>query len=648
MPKRPSQHKLEDKSRAKFQLAIPYGWVYRDKDKDYGIDGEVELFDDSDKAQGLIFYVQLKATESKKESSIMNVDLDIDTLEYYKTLDVPVLLVRYSEFRDCFYIKWVYKIDLFSCKKAAKTFRIKFEEGDLWHSNTSIAIEKRLTDLRKFKSGNFDFPIPYSISINEDKIQDISKPILITQIRKELSNYHNTLEYKRNEESVIEIILNKKELKINLLDFAGCYFHSIDLREKENFTEGISKDILLGVASLMIQIGQIDYCGRIIFENNLQNRLIDKQELLMYMLTPLFKSSYFEKVLELIGSTLDTELSFEVTIMSTINVLISSDLNSESKNNIIESFFRNRLNVALRRNDNTQIGIAHYNLANHYRGRSQFFDSITNYISAKRYEPNYLNQKYFYSELAGVLFLVRRFKMSAILYSKAIQLGADNAIQALYADALMFSGEYKQAVNVFRDYNNSTDEPLDEYHLKYLCLEEIIENKKINNQKRNLLLATSTANLLEPEKGISSQEQLEKSLDIDLLCGLAWFNYGMLHYKESNYYSAMLSFTMAGLVQNDDIEAWKNATICFLRAKINPIILVLIIRTAYSFNGDEFLEQLYTQLEVGNSEKDITHIVEVIEHVLPRVEKRKGIPTVRIMNEKGIFENIFREINEQN
>ena len=96
MPKRPKQHRLEDNSRIRFQEVLPEMWVYRDKDKDYGIDAEVELFDNDENAQGLVFWVQLKATESKEKSSILSIDLEIDTLKYYKSLEIPVLLVRYS------------------------------------------------------------------------------------------------------------------------------------------------------------------------------------------------------------------------------------------------------------------------------------------------------------------------------------------------------------------------------------------------------------------------------------------------------------------------------------------------------------------------------------------------------------------------
>ena len=167
MPKRVNQHEIEDISRAKFQLALPRKWVFRDKMKDYGIDGEVELFDNNKTPQGLVFWVQLKATESKEKSIILNVDFSIETLRYYKTLDIPVLLVRYSDYDDSIYIKWIHNVDLFFAKEGAKTFRIKLTEKDKWIDSTNNQIEKYLKKFRKLKSGSFSFPIPLSVLINE-------------------------------------------------------------------------------------------------------------------------------------------------------------------------------------------------------------------------------------------------------------------------------------------------------------------------------------------------------------------------------------------------------------------------------------------------------------------------------------------------
>jgi hypothetical protein len=63
MPKQPKKHQIEEISINEFKRLLPREWVYREKDKDYGIDGEVEIFTNGI-ATGCIFYIQLKATDS--------------------------------------------------------------------------------------------------------------------------------------------------------------------------------------------------------------------------------------------------------------------------------------------------------------------------------------------------------------------------------------------------------------------------------------------------------------------------------------------------------------------------------------------------------------------------------------------------------
>ncbi|WP_218822679.1 DUF4365 domain-containing protein [Octadecabacter ascidiaceicola] len=55
---------------------LPDAWALRRKDKDYGVDLEIEFFDDEGKSTGLMFFVQLKATDdiAKAQSVPMKVD----------------------------------------------------------------------------------------------------------------------------------------------------------------------------------------------------------------------------------------------------------------------------------------------------------------------------------------------------------------------------------------------------------------------------------------------------------------------------------------------------------------------------------------------------------------------------------------------
>ena len=78
-PKRPRSHALETESRTAFESTLPNNWVYRRKEDDYGIDGEVEIFDDDGQTTGLLFFVQLKATELENR----NIRIRIETGNYY-------------------------------------------------------------------------------------------------------------------------------------------------------------------------------------------------------------------------------------------------------------------------------------------------------------------------------------------------------------------------------------------------------------------------------------------------------------------------------------------------------------------------------------------------------------------------------------
>jgi tetratricopeptide (TPR) repeat protein len=648
MPKRVDQHEIEDISRAKFQIALPRKWVFRDKAKDYGIDGEVELFNNDKKPNGLVFWVQLKATESKKISSILNVDFNIETLQYYKVLDIPVLLVRYSDYDNSIYVKWIHNIDLFFLKKEAKTFRIKLEEKDKWTGSTNIQIENYLKKIRQLKSGSFGFPIPLSVLINETKINNISKGILLTQIKRNLQEYSDFVSFSNDEDSLIIASLTNEELKINISELSGCSFHSIAKRKEEDFSIGITKDILLGVAVGLIQLRQIEYSGKIIFENNLQSRLFEKPELLEYCLLPLFNSTFFEKTLNLVGQVLDKEDFIGLDIITQINLLIASNSKNKKVSKAIENFLNTRLEKAIRNEDKQQIGISHYNIGNHLSGRSEFEKSIHHYNLARKFAPIYLGQHYYFAEIASMLFRSGKYKMASKLYSKSIELKKDNHTLALYADSLMFEGNYKNANTYFEEYLSNSESPIDEFVLKNICLESILNEYKIEHQNRNKEKANKYVDVNQNEKGKNPINQLEKALKFDMLSGLVWFNLGISHSDNNVYSEAAFCFTMAALVNNEDIEAWKNATLCAFNSKESITILPLIIRTAYFFNREEYLEEFYLHLESQNQSAPIDKIIEAIEQILPNLENKKTMPTVRLLNEKGKFESIDEIIKGHN
>ena len=121
-PKRPRSHVLEGESRTAFEHCLPSGWVYRPKTDDYGIDGEVEIFDENGNTTGLVFLVQLKATDANNR----DIRIKIQSGNYFAQLEHQVLLIRYLASSKTLYGRWFGSFMRPADRRAEKsaTFRI--------------------------------------------------------------------------------------------------------------------------------------------------------------------------------------------------------------------------------------------------------------------------------------------------------------------------------------------------------------------------------------------------------------------------------------------------------------------------------------------------------------------------------------------
>jgi len=94
--KRPHQHEIDDRACDLLRLALPDAWVYRELPKDYGIDGEVEVFRQGS-STGAFFKVQVKGTEKPfflADGRTISFSLRADHARYYcHELLAPVFLM---------------------------------------------------------------------------------------------------------------------------------------------------------------------------------------------------------------------------------------------------------------------------------------------------------------------------------------------------------------------------------------------------------------------------------------------------------------------------------------------------------------------------------------------------------------------------
>lgn len=640
------QHQLEDLSRNKFALILPEYWVFRDKDKDYGIDGEVEIFDSSGKPTGLVFWVQLKATSSERQSTITNLDFSIEAIRYYKQLDIPVLIARYSKHEDLFYVKWASEIDLFYAKISAKTMRISFSKQDSLNAGKVDDIEKYLNNLRALKSGIIHMPIGIRLSFNNKSICGLAPSLLLSRIRLKIGDFDNVLKLEIDPERLAaEVIIDDSTLRVGFLNVVGCTFHSVDAMEVSTLAESLLKDISLGLALSLSQLGYNDLAARVVFSCDLQNRLKLKHEVLHHLLPSLLQTSYLNETLDLVNEVTGQVDNNFLEIITHIGLLLSRDSADKEKLVSIESFLKKNIE-RYKESSPSAYGISLYNLGNFYRSLNRSREAAQNYLIARRYEPAYCNESYFYGELAGCLFEMGRFLFAAKFYKRSLDLKYDDSILPLYADSLLFSGEYQKSLEIFEVYINEKEKPNSEWLLKTSCLSTLVKDNHVDSQCRNIQTAMELANVCSLGKD-KVKEQLEKVLEEDFLCGLAWFNLGQTYAETDQAEEAAFCFTMAGLVQTNDCEAWVNATLCSFSNFSNTEFLILVVRTAYFINGERFLEALYENIVSNGGTNELPKFSEGIEQIISYEKQTKSIPEIRMKTEAGMFQNIISIIEEK-
>jgi tetratricopeptide (TPR) repeat protein len=91
--KRSPEQILEEESRRTLKSKLPPAWIIRDQTPDVGIDMEIEIVENGEVTNKLL-WLQIKATERRKHS-VKKITLPIETkhLEYYDNCHLPVIIV---------------------------------------------------------------------------------------------------------------------------------------------------------------------------------------------------------------------------------------------------------------------------------------------------------------------------------------------------------------------------------------------------------------------------------------------------------------------------------------------------------------------------------------------------------------------------
>jgi tetratricopeptide (TPR) repeat protein len=572
LPRRTRTHILEDLSVRKFESLLPGEWIYRIPSHDYGIDGEVEIVNSQGYTTGKKFLVQLKATDEKNVTKSLKLRMKNKSLNYFKQLKTPILIVRYLASSDSIYTRWHYSLNPNDDTKAEKSFCMSFQEKDKW---TERSAEKILNDIDAYHLLNQQVlrnPIDVAISIDSRSslsnftVQFASK--LIESAKHSQSPFAFSITPSVNEQSTSFIKIFKKEFYVNL-GGVGSFRANFNPPSSPEDLAPIIANIYVGLAVILQNLNHIREAEEL-YDNYLEtSNYSDKEFVVLSYITTKVQLKKISDVLDYIvkmerKATLDSKDGVKVTLVALATL---TRLVPKKQVEFLVTTYLELIEIA---HDPFICATYYYNIGNCLKHEDRYREAIRYYIKAAKANPDYKLRTYWIKELAGLFFLIGKYSISSELYSQAIQSEGTPENHVLYADSLMLAGKYKQALEELDEYRSKLKIRDSEWCLKAVCLEYTINKLEIEEQIR---------------QGNAGQEFLKKASEEELhyylknnnaLCPDTQYFIATKLSKKEQFEEACFCFLLSAFADEHYKPAWLDAIACAFNTQDNCLFMHVI------------------------------------------------------------------------
>jgi len=605
-------HILEEESLFELKKIIPNEWVIREKPKDYGIDVEIEIFTSKGEYTGLVFWVQLKATDSEKIKDSKSVRMPIIKIRQLATYNLPVALFRYNSKNRTFYFEWMKRYGYLSSSSDKKSFNIEFQDHHLWSKDSSSQIRTFLNNKVRFNNNSFSFPI-------KGFINNINAPDKVARkLSAEISKNITLINITRSKDLAdIEINLLENRIVLNLASSFGASigYDKADINNEDIIFTAFRNCLMLILAQTDKDVDLFNFINK----HKLLDEVINHPEMLQFLMPKLIASesgNHFTK--EIVEQVFKSRDPISATIIQLILLLSNRNIISQER---IESYFNQIIKLNLETENNVSLATSYYNFGVYYSGSNMLGQALHYYNKAYKTESSYLRRGYFCRELGGILFDLGFFKLSAKLYTEANQLEPDNIfILALLGDAEFYSGNYAKAQNHFDNFlvkNVKQNYDKYEFSLKFTICKALIEILEVKVQKRNPIKSYVVLESLK-ELELEKPYVLDELIEIDALNPITWSYYSTLYMKNKDLNMLFVSSLIQAVLVKSDSKVWAYVSILTSYEDTFLDLLNDIVNTAYFYCREDFISSLQDMIELEEfdsfkGDKFINYVEELIK-----------------------------------
>ncbi|HWU16494.1 MAG TPA: DUF4365 domain-containing protein [Devosia sp.] len=444
MPQRPRSHQLEDISRRRFRDLLPAAWVCRDKDQDYGVDLEVEVFDPDGSATGHTFNVQLKATDSLANER--SVQIETDRIRYLSSLDAPAIFARYCSVTDSTRWRWIFNA-FGGADLTTKTLTLHFDDDDVWDERTPPQIEQTLRVLRRLRSADRRISFPLT-AVHQSSTRDA---LIVEHAIEQVSSILPYCKARGDLTASIPINVVNRSGELGLIvDVIASFWFKLDELEQEEVVDCM----LYGLAAILDH-----YSFR------------DQAVLAALSCCKRGRRSHSRSLARIAASCLENDpaAAVELAVLNGIHEeqdpeysqflmgILSSEVSKEEKSAAVQVFFRHAIKA---HETSSSVGAIYYSLGNSLSHIGRKAAAIRAFNQARKADPRYLERQYFLAEVGGAFYLSGRFRPSACAYAEAERIAPSSRTLSNLGDALFFSGQVDKASEAFGKLTADVDEML--------------------------------------------------------------------------------------------------------------------------------------------------------------------------------------------
>jgi tetratricopeptide (TPR) repeat protein len=575
MPKRPRAHQLEDESKVAFRAALDPAWVVREKSHDYGVDLEVEVFDRDGTATGLIFNVQIKATDKSKIRT--SVSVESAHLKYLNSLTLPTLLVRYNSIDKRSLYQWNFCLKPNEEQLENTSIKIEFNESQVVTPENCEEIKDTLYQLNCWRGATTHSRVhleSIASSIDPDFQFEVAK--VVSLLVSELPNVFSPV---RNQHVLrIQIIETDSWVSISAGQLASYSFERGHLAS-HSVRELISYAVLAIFGMLSYEYQAVEL-AKLLIDEKIK---IAAKGIILHAIYGL--SSNLDVAVQM-ALLCDLHKSVDETSSEFHTWLLASST-SVSKVRPMMQFLNAKLEVAIEAGDAQRQAMTLYNIANQLSNLGAKRGAVRCFNAARKAMPEYLARDYFLRELGGALFMSKRFGCAARIYRAALVASENAKVRFGLADALLFSGDIEGSLDEFLELlDKQIPYGHAETRLKIMICRHLLEMHQALDVKTKSSAALYRLKEIELKVSEYPVEVWESILKIDALSEIANFNWALLKDREGKPESALPAFLISAFKQPNDLRAWASAVIIALKTFDDGLISD-VVSTASRIGGDE-------------------------------------------------------------